>query len=339
MSGSCARMALNNLGKRHLARFVGEEYGFQIRALHVGSQGEDSYSYIGEMKNGRKCFIRLQKRQSPSFESSMAATLTLRCKTGLWQIVAPYRSNRGVACTHFLGHAVAVFPHIRGRTLREAGRSSSDITKAARLLAKIHNTNVKELSGLQGERFNNPFKRNILTILRETKQSSAKDDKYQQRARRLVKAESTTIISALDEIARLRGQIRRLRLKQVITHGDANFDNFIKDGRGRVYLVDWGDMGIGPVERDLFHFSGTSLEQFLKEYRRIRGSLSLSIDAFTFYFYRWALQEISDYGTRIFYEKTSPREKQHAWNELQDYVPVPHHEISRDLLRISPMIS
>jgi len=333
------RISLNDIDKWGLARFVGKEYGFQIRDLHVGPQGEDSYSYIGEMKNGRKCFIRLQKKQSSSFENSMAATLVLRRKTGLRQIVAPYQGNRGLACSHFLGYTVAAFPHIRGRTLHEAGRSSSDITKAARLMAKIHNTNMKELSGLKRERFNNPFKRNILMMLREARRSRPKDDKYEKKARRLVKAESTTVISALNEIARLRGRIRLLRLKQVITHGDASSANFIKDERGRLYLVDWGDVGLGPVERDLFYFSDRSSERFLKSYRRIRGSVSLSIDVFAFYFYRWALQEISDYGTRIFYEKTSPREKQHAWEELQDYVPVPHSEISRDLTRINSMIS
>jgi thiamine kinase-like enzyme len=332
------RIALNDIDKWELARFVGDEYGFQISDLHVGPQGEDSYSYIGEMKNGRKCFIRLQEKQSSSFENSMAATLVLRRKTGLWQIVSPYQSNRGLACSHFLGYTVAIFPHIRGRTLHEAGRSSSDIAKAARLMAKIHNTSLKGFSGLKKERFNNPFKRNILTMSREARRSSAKDDKYQKKARRLVKAESTTIISALNEIARLRGRIRHLNLKQVITHGDASSANYIKDGRGRLHLVDWGDIGIGPVERDLFHFSGTSLEEFLKDYRRIRGSLSLSIDVFAFYFYRWALQEISDFGTRIFYERTNPREKQHAWNELQDYVPVPHNEISRHLTRINSVI-
>jgi hypothetical protein len=324
-----------------LIELVNKEYDLEIGALKLGPQGEDSYSYAGNSVLGKRYFIRLQKTQSTSsLETSMRATLALRQKTGLRQVVAPHLTRRRRTVCRFGAYHVCVFPFIEGRRLYDIGLSGKDVAKAARLIAKVHTTDTRNwFPRLRRERFDNPFEENTRRILRDVKRPrQGYTNKYQRNVSRLVKAEQATIILALKEMRRLRSRTRRLHREQVLSHGDANAASFIKDGYGRLFLTDWGDIGLGPAERDLFHFSGRSLGLFLKEYFRVRANVKLSTEIFAFYFYRWVLQEISDYCSRILYLDTRSREKQHAWRELQDYVPVQHDLISRDLRRIGELL-
>ncbi|MFQ5987162.1 MAG: hypothetical protein ACE5KQ_07370 [Thermoplasmata archaeon] len=86
---------------------------------------------------------------------------------------------------------------------------------------------------------------------------------------------------------------------------------------------------MGPPERDLFAFSGPDFEQSLTHYLRHWGNVRLSSRLLEFYHYRWALQEIADYTTRILFRQMGPHEDAHAWRELQDYLPTRHDHIAR----------
>jgi hypothetical protein len=47
----------------------------------------------------------------------------------------------------------------------------------------------------------------------------------------------------------------------------------------------------------------------------------LYVDVFAFYIYHWALNEITDYTTKIFYQNTDEQQNQHDWERLRDYLP------------------
>ncbi len=117
----------------------------------------------------------------------------------------------------------------------------------------------------------------------------------------------------------------------VLTHGDPNLDNLIKDQEGELHLSDWGDVAFGPPERDLFAFTGKGFEAFLRQYTSIRQGIGLHPDIFAFYFYRWSMQEIADYTGHILLEGLGPPEDEHAWVELQKYLPIRHKEIAASL--------
>ncbi len=293
------------------------------------------------------CFIRLQRRhwhpQSiSSFDNSLKASVLLRQNTGLSQVVAPYSTKHGEVSCRISGWTVAVFPFVRGTSLYKLKPSFGNVAKSARLLARIHKSNTEVgFPKLWKEEFNNPFRANILRILADSEEPRTGNgkDAYRQGLLHLLDNHRETIVHALDIMARLKLEILKTPPKLVLTHGDANMANFIKNKHGRVYLIDWGDAGLGPAERDVFHFSGKSLGPFLKHYRRVRRTVKFSKSVFAFYYYRWALQEISDFSTRILFMKSGLLKKRHAWKELQPYVPVPNDSISRDLARIESVIS
>lgn len=329
--------------ERQLIASINREYRVEIDTLKLGPQGEDSFSWVGESHHGSRYFIRLQKNRPASlFETAMRATISLRQKARLWQVVAPFLTKRGRTVSKLDGYDVCVFPFIEGRRLSDIGVSGEDIAKIARLIARVHTTDTRSgFPRLRRETFANPFEENVRRIFLRAKSSShpIDDDDYRRRVFRLVKAEKETITLALKEMRSLRTRILPIHPEQVLTHGDSNTANFIKDPHGRLFLTDWGDIGVGPPERDLFHFSGQSLGPFLKEYTRFRTRIRLSTEIFAFYYYRWALQEISDYCSRILDFPIGLRERKHAWRELQPYVPVQHRQISRQLGQIDGVLN
>ncbi len=129
----------------------------------------------------------------------------------------------------------------------------------------------------------------------------------------------------MDEMA---DRARQLTGDWVLTHGDPNLDNFLKDKAGRLHLTDWGEVALGPPERDLFMFTGESFEIFLRPYVRVRTDVALHPEIFAFYFYRWTMQEIADYTARILFGDMGPVEDEHAWAELQPYLPIQHDSIA-----------
>lgn len=328
------------IDKRRLVRLLSSEYGLGIASLTFWPKGEDSYSYIALTKNGTKHFVRIQKTTATSsYEASIKATALLHEKTWNSQVVAPYRNRRGKVLLRLSNSAVVVFPYINGKTLYESRPSTNDVAKAARLIAAIHSVDdLHSFRQLDTERFEDPHRTEVLRVLRAVEKLSTSANKYQRRLRRLVRAERTSITWMQGEMRRLRTRIRRLHYEPVLTHGDANLANFIKDDRGRLFLTDWGELGIGPAERDIFHFSGRSFAEFLTHYKRVRKAIRLQRDTFEFYWYRWALQEIADYSTRILFGNMNPTEDHHSWEELKEYLPLPRRETLRWLNRIDEVL-
>ena len=56
--------------------------------------------------------------------------------------------------------------------------------------------------------------------------------------------------------------------------------------------------------------------------------MQLNPTAYAYYHYKWAIQEIADWCTRIlFWKDTSDEEQRRCFDELKDYLPVRREEL------------
>ncbi len=94
----------------------------------------------------------------------------------------------------------------------------------------------------------------------------------------------------------------------VVTHGDPNWANVLVDPEGKLFLTDWGELALGPRERDMTSFHGEHFEAFVPVYLEQSGPIRLHRLLFAFYLYRWAVQEIADYTVRILRPETTIEE-------------------------------
>lgn len=105
-----------------------------------------------------------------------------------------------------------------------------------------------------------------------------------------------------DEIgAMLRGRPQNF----VLCHADIHTANLIVDPGGELHVVDWDQPVLAPPERDLtFVVSDGSPEHrgpeeamFFEGY----GETEIDLLALAYYRYEWCVQELGDYGQRVFF--------------------------------------
>ena len=320
-----------DLDKHHLLQTLHAAYGLDVTTLTFMPKGEDAYAYLAHARDGSRYFMRAQhsSRLAADLEHVYAVTHMMHAHSDLRQVLAPYPTARGTFTVRIGEYTVALFPFVDGDTLYNRGTTDVDIIEAASLLAAVHRRGTPLVPPtLRRETFENPFSAPILHALDAANRRLPDSNPYRRQVHELLLAEQTDILATLDHMDRLGLRVQALDFDWVLTHGDPNLDNFLKDPDGLLHLTDWGELALGPPERDLFAFTGEQFALFLRHYVAATGTRTCHLDLFAFYFYRWALQEIADYTTRILFRNLDPLEDEHAWQSLQPYLPIRHAQIA-----------
>ena len=321
------RFDTSGLDLDDLATQLTRTHGHPISSLAFVPKGEDAFCYVATTSAGEQYFVRAKPAaRGPESEEIYEAVAALRDHLGISAVMAPLRSTDGRFCWEYRGHVVTVYRFVAGTTVYESGATSAHVPKAARIMAILHRSDYSFLPPLPLERFDNPFEpaiREALTTVTTMPPRSG----YEQRIADLLVREQSDVLKTFVHMRRMQRAIVQLRSQPVVTHGDPNWANFLVGPKGTLLMTDWGELALGPRERDLMFFTGEHFEAFLPVYLKQSGPIRLHRLLFAFYLYRWAVQEIADYTTRILRPETTPDEAEYAWAELQPYLPVPHGQI------------
>jgi hypothetical protein len=299
------RAPANDIIPAKLRDVIAAEYGFEIALPQFLPKGEDAFVYRAQAAGGRQLFIRVEAR-SQMLENVCA----IREAFGLDWVVTALRTRTGRLAAPYLHYTVAVFPFIEGCTAHESGMTPEELAKAGHAIAGLHGS--KASIELPRERFANPFANTIRTL---------QELPANTEAARLFRDTRESVNALSERVEVLSASLRAQDVAMVLTHGDPNLANWIIDPKGRLHLADWGDLGYGPPERDLFAFTPDRFAEFLRSYISAGGTRRLDARIFEFYFDRWRLQDIAEYGERLF-KSDQPDEIRHAWAGLRRYLPL-----------------
>jgi len=325
----------DDIDKQLLLRAIDDAYGLGLHTIAFVPKGQEAYTYVAKAADGAAYFVRLQPADKAR-ELERVYPILHQLQRELSQVLAPLVTRTGRSTIRLGDELVAVFPFVEGVTLWQRGATPSDIQAAVSIIARLHATRLPE--HVPREQFDNPFEQPIRHALDLALSSRSSWPPLQLEACRLLAAEHSDILRSLELLDRL-GQQARLHVQESVpTHGDPNRDNFLEDVQGTLYLTDWGELAAGPPERDLTHFTGELFEVALRRYISVRPLKALDIDAFAFYEYRWSMQEIADYTTRLLFSELGPTEDEHAWAELQRYLPIRHADIADGMEEIRRVI-
>jgi spectinomycin phosphotransferase len=321
-----------------LADHVSFIYGWPIVSVLFRPKGEASYNYRATGPDGATYLLKLQETaRAAALEARLRAVNALRTRHGIAAVVAPYRNQFGNFTTRYGKYTLSAFPFIPSVTAWEQSLTPTQLAGAASIMATIHRRGAFLTGPLPRETFANPFAASLRQVLHAAS-AAGEGHRYQRRVGRLVLDEQAGMLAALDQMRRLQSEAPWLDFAWTLTHGDPNLDNILIDERGDLRLVDWDEAAIGPLERDLVFFLETDAdtaraELFLRHYAREYGPLALHEPLVAFYAYRWVVQEIADYTTRILFHNTDPAQDEHDWTELQSYLPVRHGDIAAAVQR------
>jgi spectinomycin phosphotransferase len=330
----------SGIDTRDLTQRLDVAYDLRITGLSFLPIGEEGYSYRVETASGSTYFLKAYAasgHHAESLEQAFWLISWLRIAHGQDVVLAPYGTRAGAPYVRYGDYLIALFAYIEGITAMEEPLTDAAWQRMAALLAGVHESvnALPQTLAVRKDVFDIPYRATLLRLLQSREEAQGLDTPIGRQVDRLLREQHDDIAATLRMLeeaqATGRGEERRL----VLTHGDPNLANIIKDAHGQLYLIDWGAIALGPPERDLVFFTGPRFEMFLRAYVRGGGQLalcddiSLCDDIFGFYLYHWILQEISDYGTRILAGCAHDDELRHYWQEFQQYVPIHHDEVIR----------
>ena len=315
-----------------LASHLHSAYGLPITTIAGVPKGEDADAYCATATTGERYFVRVEHgHRDDRLAVALAASAELRAQGGLHAVVAPLPTRQGAVTSRLGDLTVALFPYVDGATATDFPLGEPDWQRLAAVMATLHASDIRRgIGALPRETFANPF----AATIRRTLQRAASTDTWslpcQQQAAALPLANRADLEVTLTGFARLGDLARRLGSAMVLTHGDPNLSNVLRDNLGALHVIDWGGLGLGPRERDLMAFTEERFAIFLEGYLARAGLVRLHLDLFAFYALRWVLQEIADYGSRLLLEPVDAEGQAHAWRELQPYLPIPHAALATD---------
>ena len=130
----------------------------------------------------------------------------------------------------------------------ESGLREGDAEAVAAMCRRLHAARCP--TGLPAERFELPFADELRDALAAADGAGAHLGPYGDPLRELVARNRAAIEEKVAEIEELAATCQADPTPLVLTHGEPNQGDVLRDASGRLHLVDWGDLAHGPPERD-----------------------------------------------------------------------------------------
>ena len=281
---------------------LNENYSIPVSRIEFLPIGNDAtaFSYRVEARDGKSYFLKLKTNLS-----NLAALFVPRFLKdhNLEQVVAPIPTRIQKLFKEIDGFALILYPFIPGKEAMEAGMSDEQWTEFGSVLKEIHLTRLpSDISGfVRREDFIPGWGRLALEMQKQV-DAGHFTDSYQKELAGFWK-EKKEIIQTVIERTELIGQnLQQADLEFVLCHADIHTANILVTPDRELFIVDWDDTLFAPKERDLMHVLEENRIQTREEQMFFFGYGNVEINplALAYYRYEWCVQEIGDFGNRVF---------------------------------------
>lgn len=289
-----------NLQDESIAACLREKYGIAVAHLDFLPLGNDSNAWVYRVDAGGGVYF-LKVKSGYFSQSSLSVPRYLRDQ-GIRQVVAPLPTLAGTLFARLEQFSLILYPFIDGRVGMDVGLSDRQWTEFGAVLQKIHAAPLSDWLAAQLRREDFvPKWSDVVRVL-----SSGIDepfaDPYQRELAAFWRQRRHEIAAIVSRTEALGQMLQQQPLPLLLCHADIHTANILIDQADRLYFVDWDEALLAPRERDLMFVVGDDLTQtsqaalFFDGY----GSAEINALALAYYRYEWVVQEIGDFGERVF---------------------------------------
>ncbi len=284
---------------------LNENYSVQISRIEFLPIGNDAteFSYRVDARDGNSYFLKLKTNLS-----NLAALFVPRFLKdhGIEQIVAPIPTRTQKLVEEIDGFPLILYPFISGNEAMKVGMSDVQWTEFGSVLKEIHFTRLPSDIARLVRREDFVPKWSCLALELQKQVDAGRFDDLYQKELAVFWKDKKEIIQAVIERAELIGKnLQQADLEFVLCHADIHTANILITNEQNMFIVDWDDTLFAPKERDLMHV----LEENRIHTREERiffagyGDIEINPLALAYYRYEWCVQEIGDFGERVFLTK------------------------------------
>ena len=281
---------------------MNKNYSIQASALEFLPIGNDAsaFSYRVETKDGKSYFLKLKTNLSSS--AGLFVPRFLKEK-GIEQVVAPLYTKTQNLRGEVDEFSIILYPFVNGSEAMMVGMSDSQWTEFGSLLKQIHSTQLPaEISQYVRRETFVPKWSPLAREMQEQINTRSYDDPSQKALAVFWKKNQEIIQTIIEQTEKIGKHLRHADLEFVLCHADIHTANLLLTPQQEMFVVDWDDTLFAPIERDLmFILAGDKIRtneerSFFNGY----GNVEVNELALTYYRYEWCVQEIGDFGQRVF---------------------------------------
>ena len=271
----------------------------QIDFLPIGNDAS-AWAYRVTTASENNYFLKLRKEIS-----NPAGFLVPRFLQdhGMAQALAPLLTRERQLWIPVEGFFLILYPFVDGSEAMQVGMSDSQWTEFGSLLKRIHRTKLPaEVSQYVRRETFVPKWGHIARELQEQINARNYDDASQKELAAFWKKNQEIIQTIIEQAERIGKHLQHADLEFVLCHADIHTANLLLTQGQEMFIVDWDDTLFAPKERDLmFILAGDKIRTkdeclFFNGY----GNVEINELALTYYRYEWCVQEIGDFGKRVF---------------------------------------
>ena len=313
------------VGDDELRLALAEGWAIDAAAMRYAAVGAGGYHWVVRDGAGARWFVTVNDLDATAWlgttrpaalaglRAAMDTALALRREASLEFVVAPVPAADGSAVRPLgPGHAVAVFPFLRGTP----GRFDEALPAAERaalvdVLAALHRSGRVAGSGAPRPAIRLSGREALEEALRDVGRPW-RAGPFAEPARALLAATAGQIRGLLESFDRLADDVRPGEF--VLTHGEPHPGNVMRDGPRRL-LIDWDMVGLAPPERDLW-WVVSETGQEARRYAELTGR-AVDPARLALYRLRWALDDICIFASQLRAEHRHTADTEHAWHALK----------------------
>ena len=311
-----------NLQDESIASCLREQYEIGVTNLEFLPIGNDATAWVYHVHTGGERDLFLKVKKGGAYAPSLLVPHFLK-EQGLHQIVAPIADTSGKLSQPFGEFSLILYPLINGQTGAETGLTEAQWTEFGALLRRIHETSPTPQ--LAKEMRRETFAPQWALLAKELHVKVMNDEYAGPDSTQFERELAIYWKEKSDEISRIVARTEELgRLLQdrttefVLCHADIHTSNLLVTPDEQLFVVDWDETIIAPKERDLMFFvdkiaAGRAIgdknsDCFFAGY----GGKAIDPVGISYYRYEWVVQEIGDFGKRVFLSSDGGEETKKA---------------------------
>jgi spectinomycin phosphotransferase len=284
-----------------------ENYSIPVISIEFLPIGNDAsaWAYRAHTENQTTYFLKVRKEIS-----NRAGFLVPRFlqDQGIVQTLAPLPTRARELWINAEDFFLILYPFIIGIEAMQVGLSDSQWTEFGSVLKRIHFTELPShiSQSIKRETFN-PKWSNLAKELHKRVGTRNYDDPYQKELAAFWKEKSEVIDTLIERAETIGKHLQQIDLEFVLCHADIHTANILITNEQEMFIVDWDDTLLAPKERDLMFVLHDDTIHTREEQLFFDGYGKVKINqlALAYYRYEWCVQEIGDFGKRVFLTKDS----------------------------------
>ena len=275
-----------------------ENYSIAVNGIEFLPVGNDSSAWAYRVETNTQVSYFLKLKKGILNQAGIFVPRFLK-DNGIEQVIAPLPTKTQELVVEMDEFALILYPFIAGNEAMKVGLTDSQWTEFGSTLKRIHLTKLpSEISQYVSRETFIPQWSNSAKELYKQINARNYDDPYQKELAAFWKENNETIQTLIERAESLGQRLQQADVEFVLCHADIHTANILLTQEQELFIVDWDDTLRAPKERDLMFVFGEKREEqlFFKGY----GSMEINPLVLAYYGYEWCVQEIGDFGERVF---------------------------------------